>query len=548
MKKSEINFLKALSTIMPKKELGGEVMKGLLESIPTIGPIISPILNKLNEQQPIKQTNPYQFNTNNVLGSFMLGGPVDKSLAKGERARNPNVKPVYRPKTTTRPEPHQGGSKSRIREREKEFGGLITNNFKQYDGGSHSSGTDMPINVNGKLSLNNSVATVQNKENAFMLGGKPYIMSDVLVNPETGNTINVDAAKLNKKYKNADTNIEEQNALQFNMKRLSNINDMLKQAVENKSSKQMFLGGDPNDPPKSGTIFDLGLTVDNNVNPIDVQVPFNLDFVPSIETDPTGISNKQFPFLSRNLTNQNKSFNPKVKGNRSDFNFDIPAVGLKAIALGRSIADAVTPALKEDLILPDYNKSDRYMGEANVDYSQAKQDAIGVSNISGNVNRSSTSNFANFQAREQARTASLADSIANINMSQANANSQLALTRANYEQSKAVDAANRRYQNRVDNLQNQATADLADQKLFSELSQIGSEFNKYENFKRQLKNNKELQQYYINEGLAMLNAKHSNVQLDPDFVNRLKSGAYSIDDVVKVVNMSGIKMNPNGNN
>lgn len=540
MKKSEINLINSLNSLFPKKNLGGELMKTALGSIPTIGPILTPLINKLSQTEPVKQVNPYAYNTANLLGSFMLGGPIDMNPPKGETVRKTNIpkpKSKYPPKESNLP----GGSKSREREREKEFGGVINEGFKQYNGGSHDSGNDMSIDVNGNVSAN-TVATVQNKENMFKLGGKPYIMSDTLINPETQNTINKDAAMINKKYNKAYSTIDENNALNFEMKRLSNINDMLRAAVEKPKAKQMSGGGFPDDPPASNSIFDLGLTVDTNTNPIDVDVPFSLDFNPGTATDPTGISNKQFPFLARNLSDQNKAFKPRKKMDLTLDNFDIPAVGLKAIALGKSIADAATPALKEDLILPDYNRSDRYMGEANVDYSQAKQNAIGASNISGNVNRSSTSNFANFQAREQARTVSLGDAIANIDMQQSNANSQLALTRANYEQGKAVDNANRRYQNRVDNLQNQATADFADQKLFSEISQIGTEFNKYENFRRQLKNNKELQRYYINEGLAMLNAKNPNVKLDPNFVQKLQSGNYSIDDVVTVANMSGIKI------
>jgi hypothetical protein len=39
----------------------------------------------------------------------------------------------------------------------------------------------------------------------------------------------------------------------------------------------------------------------------------------------------------------------------------------------------------------------------------------------------------------------------------------------------------------------------------------------------------------------MINSKNANFQLDPTFVEKLKSGNYTIDDVVKIVNMTGIK-------
>ena len=532
--KSQLNLVAALESLFPKKFNGGDLLGLGASFIPGAGPLIGPALGMLNQMfvnKPVEDTPPINFN-NNPYGNIM------------------------------------------------EHGGVINNGFKQYSTGSHNSGKDLGVDVNGNAS-SNPVAFVQNKENTFMVGNTPFVMSDTLKNPETGNTFNKDAAKLNKSLPKASFNTEDKNTLKLGMERLAKLNNSLKEMKE--GGKMTYEDGGPFVPRRIDPFTGRESNLISDAPAFDPMME-PLDFLPQISTPMVNRSSDkiapfsplpqadQYPSLLNRVTSPKplttaepntdvNSFVPEeavssndplqsysgetaantASSNSRGFDLNIPAIGLKAISLGKSLADSLEKPLVESPILPDYTVSDRYMKEANIDYTQARQNATGASNIGANVNRSASSNFAQYQNREMARTANLADSLANIDMQENNARSSLNINRANYEQGKSRDIANRKYQNRIDNLQNEATADFADQKLFSELSQVGSEFNKAENFKRQLANNKEMQKFYVNEALALINARNDNFQLDPQFVEKLKSGNYTIDDVIKITNITGVK-------
>ena len=172
---------------------------------------------------------------------------------------------------------------------------------------------------------------------------------------------------------------------------------------------------------------------------------------------------------------------------------------------------------------------------------------MGISNIAGASNRSLSSNAAQFQGREQARLANLQDAVGGISQQENNARSALNMQRGQYEQSKAIDTANRLGQNRINNQQNASNARGFERDLFANLTQIGSSFNDYANSQKQIQNNKELQNFYNTQGLALINSKFSNFQLSPDIVERLKSGKATIDDLVVVKNIVDKKGGTNGN-
>jgi len=448
------------------------------------------------------------------------------------------------------------------------LGGYVNKNFIQYNTGSHESGNDMPIDTNGNASGKATGGYVQNKENAYKFGNNSYVMSDTLINPETGNLFNIDAAKLNSKYKNADKLPEEQNAMDFGMKRLSVINDSMRNIKEQvlkacggSTKKTMEGGGDPvrnrpwvdaygniNQPDDQLTIEPLPQTggevplaadpfsgtavnSENYLSP--VTVPDTTQMLPNNEIT---LGNNLTPTDYRSATPENtlEATSTTATTGKGDFNFNWLAAGLKGVALGKSIADALTPAEKERPILPNYSKADREIYSANADYTQARQDALASTNLASNMNRSSASNFGAFQGRQAMNFANLSRQLGNISMEENNQRSQQAVQRGQYEATKSVDKANRLYQNRVDNQMNQANADYADQKLFSELSDIGTSFNKYAETKKQIQDNKDMQTFYVNQGLMLLNSKYENFELDSDIVERLKSGKYTIDDVVKI--------------
>jgi hypothetical protein len=528
------NFVEKLQTLLntnttdvfPKKySTGGQVLSTLAGLIPGIGGIASPIIG-LIDQQITASKEPGQAPTPMIQNTNRYGNQMAK-------------------------------------------GGMVTKDFKQYDTGSHASGNDTNINESGVPTNNNATAAIQNKENSYSDKlGSTYVYSDTLKNPETGNKFNIDAAKLNKKFSKADISMEDKNALEHGMKRLSILNDKvrsIKDAVEmacGGTVKKMYNGG-PNDPRipdgeninwngnPDGNLNDLYLDTELSIPPTDnlIQSQSMGDMIDPLIIPET----KKMQDLTvlpannqstvRNLPDLNNLVTPlgkkqvmgdTAKSTLGDINFNVPAMVLKGVGLAKSAIDALTPAEKETAILPDYRKSDQQMYSTNIDYTQAKQDALGAANLAGNVNRSASGSFEQYQGRQANNYANLADSLGSISMKEALDRNQQYVQRAGYEQGKSVDTANRETQNRVNNQQNEANANFADQKFFSELTDLGTTFNKYEETKKEIANNKELQTFYVNQGLALLNSKYTNFNLAPDILERLKSNNYTIDDIVKV--------------
>lgn len=418
-------------------------------------------------------------------------------------------------------------------------GGHVVNGFKQYNTGSHNTGQDQGIDQNGVPNNNAQGGYIQNQENAYSQNEQTYVMSDTLVNPETGNLFNQDAAKLNKKYNKADMIPEEKNAIDFGMARLSKLNDTMRNLKEQvlkacggPTKKAMPFGGPiapalltpivGNNIGTYSNILDIAPIINNN-RLIDLQ---NNAVLPNVTTTPD-----EYPGVS-------KTVQEFIKPQKSPFNANTVALGLKGLGLAKSFSDALTDPEKESVIAPDYSKADKQIYSANIDYTQARQDALAAANLASNVNRSSSSGFQSFQGRQAMNFANLADQLGNIGMQENNQRSQLALQRGQYETNKALDTANRKYQNRIDNQMNKANADLADQKLFSELTQIGTTFNEYQYYKDALKNNKELAETKIKESASILGAKYENFGFDKDFMDKIANGDYDgldFDQVIKFI-------------
>lgn len=552
--------------------LGGSLLQTGVSLIPgasAFAPIIGMLDQMIAQPKEQQQVNPMKLNTN-IYGKMAFGGPLLPPITPMSQ-ESTTVKPfalpipqvtvpfgVQLPGTqpyipiTKMPgyDPTSSGSsksKSKVNFYERAKGGLVgnalnTNNFKQFNVGSHASGNDLSIDSNGNGSANTS-ATVQNKENAYTNLGKTYIYSDTLRNPETGNKFNIDASLLNKKFNKADTQTEHKNALDFSMDRLSKANDRVR---VRKEGIQKALGGYVNPLLNQ-------YKVDENVNPLETfneNLPYDLNnpfakAIPTftnipqdLATDNTQVVNAPSLSLNSEATPRTTPSLPsavtKTETGGSGFNANSLALILKGAGLAKSAADAFTPAEVERPILTDYSKADKQIYGTNVDYTQSRQDAMGASNLASNVNRSASSNFGQYQGRQANNFANLGDTFANIGMKENMDRNQIAQSRGQYEAGKANDNANQMRQTRVNNQMNQANADYADEKLFSEFTDIGDSLNKFEETKKQIADNKQVQQSYANQAIALINSKYNNFQLPEDLVERLKKGSYSIDDIVKV--------------
>lgn len=500
---------------------------------------------------PIAQESTY-VQPRPFLPSLPIVQPIDPNL-KVQQMRASNQ---YNPITGLGVYDANGGTgkvKSKDRYREKSKGGTIVNDdFKQYSSGSHKSGNDTEIDQFGNP-VSNGVAAIQNKENMY----KGFILSDTLTNPETGNKFNVDAMKINKKYPNARLSDIDKNSLDFEMNKLQVLNQEKIDKVESKKAKGGYIrptitnpylpqgvaDGDPMQAyNRSNELLQLpNAPVIPDGNPVDAYNQAGSLISPlytNLNPLPTPLQSRSTSNLNLPVFNSTTNTSNQVTGTVSNTTersglgtLDAIGLGLKGAALLGSVGDALTPALKENLILPDYSQADQYIKSANIDYSQAKQDALGVSNQQSNAIRSMSGNAGQYMSRQSSRLASLQDSLGRISEAQNNAQSQLNLTKGQYESNKAIDTANRQYQNEQNNQMNSANSRLFDRNLASDFASIGSSFNQASNVEKAIANQQDLSKFNNSQIIMYLNNKYPNFKVTPDIVEKLKSGV-SIDDIL----------------
>jgi hypothetical protein len=492
-----------------EKSLGGQLLQTGVSFIPGVGQVLAPLVGMVDQQ-------------------------MDADKLKAEQVAKPQLKINNNP---------YGSFKN---------GGVLNDMFKQYHSGSHASGNDTTVDANGDVNPN-GVNKIQNKENSYKVGDTQYVFSDTLT--MNGKKFSEIAAGINKKYSKARTDLDQRTALDLEMKQLSKKNESKR--VESESTEMAYGGpilgkaiqqasdywknaqfASPDQvPPASENQF---------VTPHQLAIPGEYQGI-EMATDTTQMpgGNPTELKLGQNLAEISKpsvSRSPIVANTQSS-NRDVLSastangIGLvsKGLALAGSINDAMQNAEREKLILPDYTKADRYVKSANIDYTQAKQDAIGVSNIGGEMNRSLSGNAAQFQGREQARLAQLQDAIGRVSEAENNATSQLNMTKGNYEQGKAVDTANREYQNQQGNMQNDANQRFFGRQLASDLSQIGSSFNEYAETTKLNKNTADIAKFTNSQIMATINAKNPNFKLDEGLVQNFIDGKTSLDDVLTFV-------------
>ena len=75
-------------------------------------------------------------------------------------------------------------------------------------------------------------------------------------------------------------------------------------------------------------------------------------------------------------------------------------------------------------------------------------------------------------------------------------------------------------------MQNEAVRRNLGRKFFSDVSQVGSTINKFQNNREQIENNKELADATIREGLTILSGKYKDFGLSEDLVEKLRTGNY----------------------
>jgi len=323
-----------------KYSLGGQLLSAGVAMIPGVGQFLSPVVSivdqqlakeKLEKEQQILNTPLMQMNMN-PSGNFAKGG-------------------------------------------------VLNDQFKQYSTGSHSSGKDLNVDIEGNPDSNGQ-NSVQNNENSYRVGNEQYVFSDVL--KFKGRPFNKLAMAINSKYPEARTIQDQRNALDLEMKMLAKKNDSARAITEFEKAcggrlKKDF-GGILGDPIRNLPYVDINgkviqpnndqLTIDPILNN-DLNIPKAYDPLDTLQPTDNNLAldtsspiNNQPLTLGRDLSQTSNPITPTTSVTKTV----TPAkpgsiangigLGLKGLGLVGSIIDATQKPINEQLVSPDYQKSD----------------------------------------------------------------------------------------------------------------------------------------------------------------------------------------------
>lgn len=385
------------------------------------------------------------------------------------------------------------------------------------------------------------------------------------------------AQKLDKKYKDRDSDTVLKDTYEMEMKNLKAKNDIVKIQYENTEKMKRVIQEGNNSiiakgvMAKGGTLpkYYLGnsLTVDplhiNFEDPLRInnggfapEIPgYNSMIQPKSPIDPLNpieilkpkeiSSNNPTPTISP--AKSYGSFKEALNTENKDFNYNNLAMGLKSGQLLNSFKNAITPALQEKPILPDYSTSDARTNSMSYDDTQAINQVVRNNNTQvGQINDNTISD-ATRQARLAGNNSNVNSQIGQIKLNTQQLKNNILAQQGQYESGKAGTIASSLYQNRVDNLQNQANKDLAKEQFVQNLSQIGGEANKYQYFKDALKNNKDIALLKGNEGFKYIESLSNTFGLDGSKEYEAYVNNPSEENIKKLNEALKLKIKSNGN-
>lgn len=462
-----------------KYSKGGEIAAEVASMIPGVGSVLSPVISLVDgligEDEPQVAATPQYDNT-----SFMKNG--GKLYANGGE-------------------------------------------FRSYDMPSHEQGGGM-LDAQLNPTTTNPIAELEKTETTYKdKGGDAYVYSDNLKHT-SGMTFAEKSRQIAKKYARG-TDIDKE-GLSIEMDRLSKQNDMARE----QDSATQFAGGGPLAPlpmrwtkpskdwlnplPMASIVPEPGLNDPRVLDQIDTS-PKPLD----IPVRPLDVTPKQLPKFTGFRTTEPEA---DVK---KPFNYNTIAAGLKGISLLSTGIDALRKPEQDKLRLnPKASEVEGLMESRSIDFTPLVNEADLSANVALDSARNVVGNAAGLSARANSIMANRARQVGNLKLQQQQTNNQY---RADEAQIKSrLGAEERAYRRETDiaNMQNEAARRNLGRKFFSDLSQVGSTINKFQNNREQIENNKQLADATIREGLAILSGKYKDFGLSEDLVEKLRTGKY----------------------
>jgi hypothetical protein len=393
--------------------------------------------------------------------------------------------------------------------------------FKQYNFPSHEQGGGM-IDINLNPTDATPVAELEKNETSYRMGGQPpYIYSDSLIDHETNGMTFADVSKkIAAKYRRG-TDIDKVSK-QLEMKNLADRNTAERERVELFDNNLMgdfelpeFERGWQSEKDPYGYI-----TYDNRLNLSKDGYILGKDgnIVPGIETNKDGTTSANPGFTD--LTEETNTNSP--------FNYNIPAVAAKATAFAANLVDALGKPEQEKLQLNPYEQDVvSLMENRNIDLTPLLNEInLGASASIDNA-RNVAGNAGQFSALANKIFAGAGRASSNVKMQQEQMNNEYRAQEAATKAGLGTEKRSEFIRQQDVQSRNDASQRNLVRKTMSDLSQIGSEFNKYQYVKEQIANRKDISDKVIKEGVALLKGRYSDFGLSDEFIQKIESGEYN---------------------
>jgi hypothetical protein len=354
--------------------------------------------------------------------------------------------------------------------------------ISQYVGANHANG-GIPIGKDGEVTGLNAVAEAEGGEYKVKFNNLPDMKGTNYIFPSIKKFQSAvkDNLEKNSKYANPDTDQIARNTIEMNFKKLmmQNENRKMKEQLNTKQfgegGKLKYENGDFLFPFMGAMSPQFQLNnIDEDIN----QRVQNEQFKNSVPTvDSPTLDSFKIPFddaaVDADIADRvkNDAFKNRIPDinapkRKPQINLDLTNIfnkGSKALpnimratGLGLGAINALQKARVEQPVMPNYNQADRQFENMSSDLTQARQDAQASTNAMSNVNRSASTGFGQYRARQSANYANLADQLGRIGMQEQQMRNQIAQTRGSYEFQKAMTDRNILDENNQRNLANEA--------------------------------------------------------------------------------------------
>lgn len=417
----------------------------------------------------------------------------------------------------------KGSWKQNLNLQKMSHGGTMPGS-KSFDGPSHEQG-GIPVDKNGQQS-SNPIAEVEGDEFmhkfSFIPNKGNYIFSKKLGTADMAESI-VDKYTKMKGHKNPIKDSLVKTAMEFELKNVADLNEMRK-AIEEQAAQAEQASNQQVEQgvmKLGGILGKIGVSkYANGGGPLQTDINEELFSVPDIATaalvrsqnKPLGTlpMNRQNPLsfeVPKSLTDmQDKTLADAFTDNSSNSVVTTKVPGVSdALRTATMIGDAfqaMRPAEKESPILTDYSKMRGHLDSLSADLTPAKNAVAGAFNEGNQQIRDGSTSLQGYMARRMGSTAQQAEALSQIAGKERELRNSISQTKAAAEGQMATDDANRKYQNRIDNLQNKAAKEAYLQRLGDNMLGIAKALDE-----------KQIAALTIQEGNSMLKAMSDNFEI-----------------------------------